>query len=67
VSFAVPFWVTQVESGMAANKKAPMTVVLQNERSPYDGHSGRSYLHIRKPLKAAAGTDPLQSSSLHGN
>ena len=25
---------------MAANKKAPITVALQNERSPYDGHSG---------------------------
>ena len=52
---------------MAANKKAPITVALQNERSPYDGHSRRSYLRSRKPLNAATGTDPLQSSLLHGN
>jgi hypothetical protein len=45
---------------MAANKKAPITVALQNEGSPYDGHSGRSYLRSRKPLNAATGTDPLQ-------
>ena len=52
---------------MAANKKAPIAVALQNETSPYDGHSGRSNPCSQKQLKAAAGTDPLQTSSLHGN
>jgi|HubBroStandDraft_6_1064221.scaffolds.fasta_scaffold91403_3 hypothetical protein len=38
---------------MATNKKAPITVAPQNEGSPYDDYSGRSYLRSRKPLKAA--------------
>src|ERR1700739_3767716 len=38
VSFAVPFWATRVESGMALKKKAPVTVALQNGRSPYSLH-----------------------------
>ena len=31
---AIRFWTTRVQAGMAANKKAPISVALQNERDP---------------------------------